>query len=264
MSSPKHATELLSAGRHEAAMDALLTAWRSHRAPQLERAIASLSEVLLTGVEPFDGDAEDWQEQWERRARAKRSVELDVLLPQVLRAPKGGIPRRLRALLGYGGDPRIGALMVEMIETPPITASSNFSMWTELFAALPEHVDARVGPRLEARIATRGGASNFWTKLEAWVKAVLPKLPEPGRLPSAWKAELAELERAVAALADGPAPDLRVVAGPEPGRIEVGDLAVVREAVAANELAEALDRLVGYWGQRRSPELAALVDRLGL
>src|SRR5690606_34318373 len=55
-----------------------------------------------------------------------------------------------------------------------------------------------------------------------------------------------------------------VVAGPESGRMEVGDLEVVREAVAANELAEALDRLVGYWGQRRSPELAALVDRLGL
>ncbi|MFO7563579.1 MAG: TIGR02996 domain-containing protein [Enhygromyxa sp.] len=265
MSSPKQVTELLAAERFDAAMDALLGAWRTHRSPQLERAIASLSEALISGVEPFDADAEDWQEQWERRARAKRALELDVLLPHLLRAPKGGIPRRVRGLLGFGGDPRIGALLVEMIETPPTTASSNFSMWTELFAALPEHVDARARPRLEARIATRGGKSNFWTKLEAWVKAALPKLPEAGRLPKGWKAELAELERAIAALARGPAPDLQVVAAaPEPDLAEVDELAEVRKPLEAGDLAGALDLLVSYWGQRRSPKVAALIDRLGV
>lgn len=265
MNSPKHVTELLAARRFEEAMDALLAVWRSHRAPQLERAIASLSKVLSAGVEPFDGEAEDWQEQWERRARAQRSVELGVLLPHAIRLPKGGIPRRVRALLGFGGDPRIGALLVEIIETPPLTASSNFSMWTQLFAALPEHVDTRARARLEARIATRGGTSNFWTKLEAWVKAVLPKLPEPASLPKGWKAELTALERAIVALGKGPAPDLRVVAEQQSAiSTVVDDLAAVRSAVDQGELADALDLLVGYWGQRRSPTIAALIDRLGL
>lgn len=265
MSSPKLAAELLAAKRFEPAMDALLAAWRSHRAPAIERAIASLSELLSASFEPIDADAKDWQEHWDRRARAKRSVELGVLLPHVTRLPKNAIPRRLRAVLGFGGDPRIGALLVEMIETPPLTASSNFSMWTELFAALPEHADARVRARLEARIATRGGASNFWTKLEAWVKAVLPKLREPASLPDGWAAELAELERAIAALSEGPAVELHVESTRESsGPLVVDDLALVRAAADAGELAEALDLLVAFWAQRRSPTIAALIDRLAL
>jgi uncharacterized protein (TIGR02996 family) len=267
MSSPKHVTELLATQRFEAALDALLAAWRAHRAPQLEGPIASLSKLLSAGVDPIDEEDEDWQEQWDRRARAKRSVELGVLLPHVTRLPKNGIPPRVRGLLEFGGDPRIGALLVEIIETPPLTASSNFAMWTALFAALPEHVDARARARLEARIATRGGSSNFWTKLEAWVKAVLPKLPEPAPLPKGWKAELTELERAIAALAKGPAPDLRVAAiaeSPVSSLTTVNDLAEVRRVVEQGELAEALDLLVAYWAQRRSPTIAALIDRLGL
>ena len=263
MSSPAAVVEHLQQQRWEPALDALLAAWRSHRCPQLEAPLRKLGDWLAGGVEPIDVEAEGWQEQWEDRARAKRPVDLAVLLPLLTELPKGAIPRRLKAVIAFGPDPRTGALMVEMIETPPLTASSNFSMWTELFAALPSCADQRVEAQLKARMASRGGKSQFWTKLQAWIKAVLPKLPAPTKLPKGWKAELTELNATLKQLTRGSAPTLAAAEVETPPTLEtVDDLAPARKRLEAGDLRGGLDLLVGYWAQRRSPEVAALIDRL--
>jgi uncharacterized protein (TIGR02996 family) len=267
VSSPKTATDLLAQERWAEALVALLDAWRSVRAPELERVIVTLSDTLAAGVEPIDPEQSDWQQQWDLRAKRRHAAELASLLPHATRLPKNMIPRRVRALLEYDGDPRIGARLVEIIEAPPLTASSNFSMWSELFAALPKHADARVQARLEARAATRGGKSQFWTKLEKWIAAVVRKLPEPASLPAEWAAALPELERRLAALAKRPALTLSAEPEPEPDAPTPGEganLASVRAAIEANELAAALDQLVHVWAQQRNPSVAALIERLGL
>jgi uncharacterized protein (TIGR02996 family) len=266
VTSPKLAAQLLEAQEWEPAMAALREAWRAHRVAPLADAIAALSDFLAAGVEPVEGEGEAWEQAWQRRVEAGRPAELGVLLAGVTAAPKSQIRRRLRAVLEQGPDPRIGALLVTMIEEPPVTASSQFGTWSELFAALPEHVDASVIPRLEARMATRGGASQFWTKLDAWITAVIPKLAPTASLPAAWKSELTALRSGLKGLAKLPPPSLAGAApAPEPTEHpSVDSLATARAALDAGELELALDRLVGYWGGCRSSELAASIERLGL
>jgi uncharacterized protein (TIGR02996 family) len=268
VTSPKLAARLLEAQEWEPAMAALLDAWRAHRVPVLAEAIAALSDFLAPAVEPVEGEGDAWEQAWQRRVEARRPAQLGVLLPGLTAAPKSQIRRRLRAVLECGPDPRIGALLVSMIEEPPLTASSQFGTWSELFAALPEHVDASVIPRLEARMATRGGKSQFWTKLDAWITAVIPKLAPPAKLPGAWKPELTGLRKTLKGLAKLPPPSLAGAAPVAvPAAIEhaaVDSLASARAALEAGELELALDRMVGYWAGCRSPELAAWIERLGL
>jgi uncharacterized protein (TIGR02996 family) len=268
VSDPSTVADALAAERWDEAMDALLAAWRAHRAPALAELVDALSQALGAGFEPIDPEAREWEREWETRASQRRAVELGVLLPHVTHSPKGGIPRRVRMALAFGPDPRTAAVLVDMIETPPTTASSNFSMWTELFRALPEYADSRARPRLEARAATRGGKSKFWPKLEGWIAAASPKLPDPARLPRGWGPQVAALAKQIAALAEqaarGGGPQLEASERSGGEWREVTELGPARDALAAGELAEALDLLVGFWGQCRSPVVAACIDRLGL
>lgn len=268
MNAPEQATQALNAGHLERALDLLLAAWREHRSPTLAKAIDALSAYLATGCEDIDPESDDdWQDTWQARARRRRPAELGVLLPHLARPPKGGVPRRLRLILGFGADPRIGAALVDMIAEPPTTASSNFSMWTELFRALPDSVDASAIPTLEGRKATRGGSSQFWTKLDAWIDAAIPKLAPPARLPRGWGAQLRAFHAALARLeAEGP-PRLNDTAPSDDDATgewqAVADLKGARTAIEAGDLASALDQLVGYWAGRRSPDIARVIERLG-
>src|SRR5690606_19329250 len=116
VTSPKLAAQLLEAQEWEPAMAALLDAWRTHRVAPLADAISALSDFLAPAVEPVEGTGDAWEQAWQRRVEAGRAVELGVLLPGVTAAPKSQIRRRLRAVLEQGPDPRIGALLVAMIE----------------------------------------------------------------------------------------------------------------------------------------------------
>ena len=268
MTTPKRALEHLAAQEWEPALDALLAAWRGHRCAPLAEAIAQLSDWLTPAIPELDTDASDWEQQFGHRAKRGRAVELGRLLPLVCAAPKSQIRRRLVAVLEFPPDPRIAALLVEMIETPPLTASSQFGVWSDLFAALPAHADAGVIPKLEARMAERGGKSQFWTKLDKWITTVIPKLAAPATAPAAWKSDLAQLRRELTRLSKTPTPTLAEPAGgAEPGPVEhdaVDDLRPARTAIEAGQLERGLDLLVGYWAGKRSPTVAALIERLGL
>ena len=145
----------LSADEPARALSAAIDAWREIRAPEIEALIDRLSEHLDRSVLPLD-PSRSLDLAFLDRAAAGRPEDVPLLLQHLTKPPKGGIPRRMRALLDRGPDPRVGRALVAAIAEPPTTASSNFSMWTAMFEALPRFVDTRQRPR--SRIARRNAA----------------------------------------------------------------------------------------------------------
>lgn len=245
----------LAAGNRDEALEALLAAWRECRAPALEALIDAVSKDAARAWPPLPEDGFD--AAWNAREKEVGPAGLAPLLPGLRANPKGSIPLRLRKLVDRGPDPRLGAALLAMIDDPPVTASSNFSMWTVLFGALPSMVDTRAVKRLEARAKKKGGDSNFWPKLTAWIGKAVKALPEPADLDPK---RLAPLTRAAAALAKK-APEAKAA----PVKAEGRALPVLKtlEHAAQGTAEAALGALLDVWAATRAVEVADAIDRLG-
>jgi uncharacterized protein (TIGR02996 family) len=249
----------LDAGDREGALDALLVAWREQRSPILASIIDIVSGDLSRSVPPLSSEPlapAALDKAWRDREGAKLARDMPVLLPGLFVEPKSTLLLRLTTLVARGADPRLGEAMVRMIEDPPATASSNFGLWTKLFATLPTMVDTTVRPRLESRARRKGGKSQFWPKLQGWIKAVIPKLPEPVKLDAAAAKVAAVLEKKARKLAaTKPQPLGTVVRREKPA---AGIDTLVAAARESNWPA-VLDGLVTMWGERRLPTLSAAI-----
>ncbi len=178
-----------------AALEALLAGWRRCRAPELEAVIDVVSHDAMRSFPPI--------EDWTGREHARNAGELELLVPALWSNPRSAIPVRLRALLEWGDDPRLGRAMLTMIDTPPVTTTASFSMWSHLFDVLPRFVDTRAGKQLLARAKREGGDSLFWPKLTAWIGAVRPKLQPPAGLSATHAKQVSKLIKLAEALAEG-------------------------------------------------------------
>lgn len=242
------------------ALEALLSAWRACRAPELEALIELVSKDAARASQPLPEDR-SYDAAWTAREKSRNLGELEHLLPGLWSDPRGSIPLRLRKLLDWGAHPRLGAALLTMIEEPPVTASSNFSMWTVLFTALPELVDSRAKKTLQARAKKKGGDSKFWPKLNGWIATALPKLAEPAQLSSAQSKLVAQLSTQAAALAKGKAPEAATTAAPK----KAGTVAVLKtleQAVDAKPAAM-LEALRVVWEATRDADVATRVENLG-
>ncbi len=280
------ATRALARSDRSAALEALLGAWRTRRCAAVEEIVEIVSKDLARAHAPIVASAKALDAAFTARAMARDLGDLPHLL-QVLDAdPKGTLPLRLRALLDWPTDPRLGAKLLEMIDEPPITSSSNFPMWTMLFSALPSYVDARAEGRLRARAKKSGGTSKFWPKLTAWIEKALPQLaapatptPEERERLGALKKRALELskEPVETATTTKPSPSSPSKTGAKaPKAASAGDtkatnetqtprggLEVAHRAVNEGDFAMALGALVTFWGERRAPAIAELIETLG-
>lgn len=259
----------LEAKNRPAALTALLDAWRACRAPELEDLIATVSKDAARAYPPLDPEADDYDAAWSAREKEGRVDELDHLLPGLWSDPKGSIPMRLRRLLDRGADPRLGAAMMTMVAEPPLTASSNFSMWTTLFKALPEYVDERAKKALQARAKRQGGDSQFWPKLTGWCEGVIEKLPATASLSDGDAKRVKSLQKLAGSLAKGaaPAPLVQAAAAKKAAPITGSPRELLEagvKAMAAGELPSALEALRGAWEATRDASVAGAVEGLGL
>lgn len=246
------------------ALDALLSAWRQCRAPQLAKLIEVVSKDADRSLpEVSAGEAGDFDAAWRATFDLKRAVDIERLVPGMWGDPRGGIPMRVKLLLDRGPDPRVGAGMLRMIETPPTTASSNFSVWSNVFKALPSYVDDSAAPLLEKRAAVHDGKSNFWPKLTAWINGAVPKLPAPAKLTKARATAARALLARARELSKLPAQ--QVEHSPQPTTTwdpDAADLGRAAAALQEEDLASALQTLRFFWRETRSSEAAEVIDSL--
>lgn len=249
---------------YERALAAVIGAWRRCRTPSLSALVGAISAHVARSLPAIDTELEDWQGAWYARARQRRFIDIPTLLPMATASPKEDIPRRIRQLLDYRPDPRVGRLLLDMIEEPPTTASSNFSMWTDVFHELPAYVDNTADMRLAARASIRPNASLFWPKFERLIAEVRPQLLPPDVLDPDDMPALARVQRLIEDLGAGPPPNLESALDDDRETLfTVPDsLQAALDHLNENRLPEALDAMVWYWSRHRSPELADAIELL--
>lgn len=245
----------------------VLGEWRRTRAPELEELIDTLSRHFVRAWPELDPEADDYDAQWNERAKVLSPENLPTLIPGLWSDPKGAIPLRVRQLLELGADPRLGEGLLKMVDEPPFTASSNFSTWTVLFKALPSMVDRRAAKRLEARTRKKGGDSQFWPKLNGWIRAVLEELPEPAALDRAQATSVAKRLKQAKALASGPipaavAPVAKKKQEPTAFPTVTAALEAAITATQATRYLDALEPLRQAWANTREQALVECLSRL--
>jgi hypothetical protein len=182
------AARALAADDEEAALGALLDAWRAAKAPQiaelvdaigtrLELAIAPRSAgkgvqvVRLVGVGElaiapgFAGKRDELHGIWMAIARERRPADWPRLLREiVLTADRFGVAvvqaltERAKAIGEWLPDPRTTALVIEHLRRPGYesSSSSTYPFWTALCELLVAHGDPRAVDQLAALDVTRG------------------------------------------------------------------------------------------------------------
>jgi hypothetical protein len=210
----KLAAASLAAGDRIAALDHLLAAWRSVRAP----AIADLIDVVSDDVArvvpalPLCRTLRERQDHWLEICAHGRAIDVPRLLVQL--APKDGtapaVEERLVALeRHHPADPRIGRALMTML-------CGGFRwnprpMWTVAFRMLSAIRDTRGRPMAleeRGRDHTRGGRRDpeFYDRFYLALDRILDQLATPTAPVDA--AELAAIASRARAFAAGPPPEL--------------------------------------------------------
>lgn len=207
MNALETAHDALARGDRPAALAALLAAWRAHRHPRIAQALDLVSADLDRALPGIDGDRDAFDLAWTAAARAGRDEDVPRLAAGLAHEPRGAVPDRVAHLTGRGADPRVATALMDLIDAPPITASSNFTMWRALFRWLADCNDVRLRPRLAARQARApGGASQFWPLLHTLVDRLLAALRDPPPLGPADDARVTAILDRASALAARPLP----------------------------------------------------------
>ncbi|MEZ4320897.1 MAG: TIGR02996 domain-containing protein [Myxococcota bacterium] len=250
------------------AITEVLEVWRSCRAPELERALNTLSDWAGSALEPLPES--DFMDAWKALARHRRPLDVPRLIARLLAPPANTYKERLEAAAAFGPDPRFGPVYLAMIADPPTTSSSNFGAWSTMFGHLPHCVDARAKADLETWANRASNASGFWPKLQKWCAKAASQVKPPSVLPADLVGPVAALQARLDGLVAGSVP---TVAEPPPAPAAgesvaapagAGDdpLQGAIAALKARDPAVALDLLVHTWGTWRDPDLADAIEAL--
>lgn len=253
----ERAATSLEKGQTAEALASLLSAWREKRATELADAIDALAHAFPAAKLEGDTNA-----AWMALARGGDAGDIYGLLATLIEAgPVSALGGRVESLAERPADPRIALAFANVALEPPTTSSSNFPVWTKLFACIEKTGDARVVPILEKRKRMKPGASNFWPKLASWIERALEKVPPAPALTKAEAAAVAGIARA--AKKAKPA-TRKAVPKPAPARKPAsGDpLARAKAAVAEGDLPACIDALLDGWRERPFAQYAAAIDRV--
>lgn len=185
----------LSAGRREEALELLLQAWRTTRAPVIADVIDLVSEDLSRALPPIEGKTRNqFQEAWLDVANDEQARDVGRLLATFAREPCTQIGERLIRLEAREADPRVARSLTELVVRSPCTSTPNFPMWTRVFKILGALKDVRTREALATKLATKPlGLGSFAQMLYPRIQKLLDALGDPPSLSE-------DEERLVAAL----------------------------------------------------------------
>ena len=283
------AERAVTSGHGEAALDALLAAWRSHRAPE----IAALVDALTAELPPIEGTKSEYDRIWHATESQRRPVDYGRLLSTLLNRQTdasrrlgeqagGALARaRLARLAKWPADPRTAPLAARLFGSNPDGAfdTARNPYWKALAALVIAHSDPRAHQLLsEARRKQRLGYP--WR--EAFERLIDPAIAaaEAIRAPELGGAERAACTRIAKQLAKrrpnfetlgaGDARARMVATAPTPVRVDAavatgsarGSLQAARAAWRCDERETALRELIAAWRRSRSPYIAGVIDQV--
>ena len=252
--------EDIEKGRIAEALDRLLEVWRGKKATE----IADVVDVLGAAfpAPPIEGANPNLE--WMNLAREGRASDLNRLLATAVEAgPISALLGRVEQLAARPEDPRIAMAFAGFALDPPTTSSSNFPVWSVIFATLTSTADARVAPILQKRLAMKPGASKFWPKLANGLTKILKKLPAAPALSKDEAKAVAKL--AAAAKKVKPAKvKVEVEAAPKKKAAATSGDPMERAiaAIGAGELDECCEALLELWRGKRLVSYARAIDRV--
>jgi uncharacterized protein (TIGR02996 family) len=263
----------LEQGDREAALRALLAAWRDNKASEIAQLIDVVSDDLARSLPPLDPAAKNFHPQWMALEQAGRAADVARLAPGLWCEPTSTLGLRLERLVARGQDPRTGRALLGMVEHIPTTSSSNFSVWVRAFKAMPTMLDASAEEPLTAfRKRKPKTSSQFWPKFHGWIDKLLTELPAVEKLDEqaaprvkAMLARARELARqkptaSVTSQLSSPATAdaSRNASPPGPGL----SLASAAERLKARDMAGAVAHVLAAWTATPGPELEALLTKV--
>lgn len=151
------AERALGNGDDEAALAALLDAWRACRSPQIAGLVERISTRLEARLPQITGEKRaDIQAAWLAVAKQQRPADLPRLLASLTNTfwRSTDAAARLRAIDRWPLDPRAASGAIRNLETIPFHATSTKPFWQALIEFAAFHGDLRTAEALES-LATR-------------------------------------------------------------------------------------------------------------
>ena len=219
-------------GRKAVALEHLLRAWRTGRAPAIADLIDLASDDVARSLPALAGRTQRArQESWIDRAAGKRAIDLGVLLRGFTSTSCGHLRQRIERLAGWPDDPRVARVLVALAVEPTCTSSSNRPLWTVAFELLRRLDDARGASSLRAALQRRRRAdTSFWGAHSKRIARLVAGLPEPAPLSTGEGALATTIEELIRTASAAPPtePDALVA-----GLDELADRAPTRDELEA-------------------------------
>jgi uncharacterized protein (TIGR02996 family) len=150
------AASAVERGDDEAALDALLEAWRATRAARIGELVDAVSARIEPRLPAICDPASrasraELQQAWLAVAAQRRARDVPRLFASITHTHHRATDAlaRLRALDGWPADPRIAAGVIATLQTIPFHTSSTRPFWKRMFAAAEDHGDARAADALD-------------------------------------------------------------------------------------------------------------------
>ncbi len=231
----RYAAALLREGRVDAALEALLVAWRATRDAGLADLVDEVSRRLPANA------ALSSHESWLAAAGGTPSAAaLPALLESLAKGTHPQVAERLDALDAWPDDPRVARALAALVDAVPFHATSSQKAWRRIFARLVREKDGRALAALER--AARGPSAITGPAMARWFAAesakalgklreAAPSAESAADVAGAFRGATPEPAKGAAALLE------RVVADPssEEARVAYGE-ALAREGDPRGEL----------------------------
>lgn len=154
------AAQALDAGKKDAALEALLTAWRRLRHPRIASVIDRVSDELADARGPIEGKTLAKQvEALAALHEKKDSADLGRILRQRWPGTWQKALPLLEQLLAWDEDPRLERTFSSLIADPPWESQASWGFFHRLIPKLRALTDPRVVPLLEA---AQGRRQQYW------------------------------------------------------------------------------------------------------
>lgn len=190
------AAQHLAAGRVEAAIDAMATHWREHRAPEVADLVDRANTLLPTWNVPLARSEKELHAAWEA-AFQNPSATMPQLLDNLGIGTVKEMEVRLVDLANLPDDPRIATRFAELASS--MMSPERAQVWKSLWSLLARHRDIRSVKPLLTEFSNF--TSKYWYHHQHGKRLYGPFAFNPGEfpLPQGDAPRVAALEKAIAA-----------------------------------------------------------------
>jgi uncharacterized protein (TIGR02996 family) len=226
----QRAKDHLESGRLGAALDDLLTAWAGHKAPELAALVDTLGAHIARALPAIDAKPRALDAPWREIADRHRAIDVPRLIAAFEPATGKQIAGWLEVLERFPPDPRIAAAALGVV--PNFVASSAGPTRTRAFRLVERIADPSCLSLIDKTTQRCRPAWNAKDLAER-LRKIAGKLPPVPALAASDKPLVGAMEKTIAKLAKGPAP--------EPSQLETEQRSSGGDGTAAGLLREVYD-----------------------